>query len=254
MKITGNTVLITGGATGIGLEMARSFLDRGNTVIICGRRIEKLEAAKALLPGLSIHQCDVGDKNQRRALFQHCMWHFPAVNILVNNAGMQREINFLNGEEAYENGDSEVEINLEAPLHLSALFLPHLLRQQQAAIINVSSGLGFVPLKIMPVYCATKAALHSFSISLRQQLKGTFVKVFELIPPIVDTDLDRGARAKRGQVNRGIPVQKVAVETINALEKDQEEIAVGMVKLLCIGSRIAPHLFFKMLNTNKGKK
>jgi uncharacterized oxidoreductase len=253
MKLSGNTILITGGATGIGLELAKELLNRGNTVIVCGRRLEKLQAAKGLLPALHTIQCDIGDLEQRRSLFSQCVREFPSLNVLVNNAGMQREIDFLKGEEEYINGDSEVQINLEAPLHLSALFLPQLLKQPEAAIINVGSGLGLVPLKIMPVYCATKAALHSFSITLRQQLKGTKVKVFELIPPIVDTDLDRGARDRRGQKNKGISVEQVAAETLNYLQKDQYEIAIGLVKVLRMGSRLAPGFFFRLLNKKTGR-
>lgn len=205
MKITNNTIFITGGATGIGLELAREFIASGNTVIICGRRIEKLAEAKKALPQLITRQCDIANMNQRRELYQFCVENHPGINMLINNAGMQREIDFRKGEESYLQGDNEVTINLDACFHLTALFTPHFMKQNEAAIVNVSSGLALVPLFIAPVYSATKAALHSFSISLRKQLADTSIKVFEIIPPIVDTDLDRGARDKRGQTNKGIP-------------------------------------------------
>lgn len=248
MKLSGNTILITGGATGIGLDLAKQFIAAGNKVIICGRRKEKLAGAKAVLPSLITIQADIGDMEERRRLFQTCISDHPGLNILVNNAGIQREIDFRKGEADYLNGDSEIAINLEGTLHLTSLFVPHLMKQKESAVVNVSSGLGLVPLVIVPVYSATKAALHSFSISLRKQLAGTSVKVFEVLPPIVDTDLDRGARDRRGQKDKGIPVDVIASETIKGLAADKPEIPIGIVKLLRIGSRINPRLFLKIIN------
>ncbi|MBC8033771.1 MAG: SDR family NAD(P)-dependent oxidoreductase [Chitinophagaceae bacterium] len=248
MKTTNNTVLITGGATGIGLELAKAFILQGNKVIVCGRRQEKLNAAKQTVPDLIIQQCDLSMQEQRRELYQFCIKNYPGINVLINNAGMQREIDFRKGEQHYLEGDSEVAINLEACFHLTALFTPHFMKQSEAAIINVTSGLGITPLVITPVYSATKAALHSFSISLRKQLAATPVKVFEIIPPIVGTDLDRGARDKRGQANKGIRPEQVAKESMDALAKDQWEIPIGIVKALRIGSRISPSFFLKVIN------
>lgn len=248
MNLTNNTILITGGASGIGLELAKQFIAKGNTVIICGRRREKLQEAQDAIPQLIVKQCDIANLEECRELYNYCVQQFPSVNILVNNAGIQREIDFKKGEAAYLNGDSETAINLEAIFHLTALFTPHLMAQKESAIINVSSGLGIVPLTIVPVYSATKAALHSFTISLRKQLESTSVHVFELLPPIVDTDLDRGARDSRGQKNKGISAEKVAVECLQALEKNKYEIPVGLVKMLRIGSRVNPLLFLKIIN------
>lgn len=248
MKISNNTILITGGATGIGFELAKQFIAKGNTVIVCGRRENKLMEAKTLLPSLITKQCDISNIEQRRELFNFCIKEYPAINILVNNAGIQREIDFRKGETEYLNGDSETSINLEATFHLTALFTPHFMKQSESAIINVSSGLGLVPLAIVPVYSATKSALHSFSISLRKQLESTTVKVFEILPPIVDTDLDRGARDKRGQIDKGISAENVAIESVNAIEQNKFEIPIGIVKVLRIGSRINPKLFLKIIN------
>lgn len=210
MNLSNNTILITGGATGIGFELAKQFIQRGNTVIVCGRRMDKLNEAKRLLPQLIIQQVDLADIEQRRSLFQFCITEYPKLNVLINNAGIQREIDFRKGEQEYLDGNNETIINIEAVFHLTALFTPHLMQQPNAAIINVSSGLGLVPLVIVPVYSATKAAMHSFSISLRKQMKNTSVKVYELMPPIVDTDLDKGARDRRGQTNKGITAERVA--------------------------------------------
>lgn len=248
MRITNNTILITGGATGIGFELAKEFIAKGNRVIICGRREEKLIEAKKLLPQLIIKQCDIANIEQRRELYKFCVANYPDINILVNNAGMQREIDFRKGELHYLQGDNEVAINLDACFHLTALFTPFFMKKAEAAIINVTSGLGLVPLVITPVYSATKAGLHSFSISLRKQLDNTSVKVFEIIPPIVDTDLDRGARDKRGQTNKGIKPEQVAKESIIAIAKEKFEIPVGIIKVLRIGSRVSPKLFLKIIN------
>jgi uncharacterized oxidoreductase len=248
MEIKNNTILITGGATGIGFELAKALITNGNTVIVCGRREEKLLEAKALLPQLITYKCDISDFNQRRALYNYCIQNHSSINILINNAGMQREINFLDGEENYLQGDNEVAINLDACFHLTALFTPYFAQKTSAAIINVSSGLALVPLVITPIYSATKAALHSFSISLRKQLENTSIKVFEILPPIVDTDLDRGARDKRGQTNKGMKAEEVAIESLVGIANGKFEIAIGIVKLLRIGSRISPKLFLKIIN------
>ncbi len=228
MKIRGNTILITGGATGIGFFLAEHFVNAGNEVIICGRRENKLEEAKKKLPQIHIKVCDVTKPTERESLFNWVISNFKNINILVNNAGIQRAIDLKKGPDQLR-GEDEIDVNLKAPIYLSSLFIPTLLKQKEAAIINISSGLGFVPIASMPVYCATKAAIHSFSISLRHQLKNTPLKVFEIISPIVDTELDHG---RRGRTNRGIHPSEVAKATLNALEKDEFEIAVGMAENL----------------------
>ena len=248
MNLSNNTILITGGATGIGFDLAKQFIQRGNTVIVCGRRMDKLNEAKRLLPQLIIHQVDLADIEQRHSLFQFCITAYPKLNVLINNAGIQREIDFRKGEQEYLAGSNETAINMETVFHLTALFTPHLMQQPNAAIINVSSGLGLVPLVIVPVYSATKAAMHSFSISLRKQLKNTSVKVYELMPPIVDTDLDKGARDRRGQTNKGITAELVAAKAMTGLRQDKAEIPIGIIKLLRYGARISPALFLKIIN------
>jgi uncharacterized oxidoreductase len=248
MKTSGNTILITGGATGIGLALAEAFLQAGNEVLVCGRRAEKLEQARLLLPALHTLQCDVADAEKRQALFDWATSQFPSLNVLVNNAGIQQQIDLRAGADSLLNVEDEIEINLTAPIHLSALFIPQLARQAEAAIINISSGLGFVPLAFMPVYCATKAALHSFSLSMRRQLRDTPVKVFEIIPPTTDTELDRGARSRREQADRGIPPGEVAQATLQALAADEYELAVGRAQGLRMAARNEPEQFFERMN------
>jgi len=205
MKIEGNTVLITGGGTGIGFALADALVKAGNEVIICGRRESVLKEAKQKLPQLHIKVCDVSVERQRKALVSWISSNFKNFNMLINNAGIQRMIDFTSGESNRNTDEDEIDINLKAPIRLCELFVPLLMKQKQAAIVNVSSGLGFCPIAVMPVYCATKAAMHSFTVSVRHQLRKTSVKVFEIIPPIVDTDLDKGGRNERQQEERGIP-------------------------------------------------
>lgn len=248
MKTSGNTILITGGATGIGFSLAQEFVKAGNEVIICGRRKNKLEEAKSKLPQIHTKACDLSKEKERKELYEWVRSNFENINILVNNAGIQRRIDFKKGTDELFGGEDEIETNLKAYIHLSAYFIPIFLKRKEAAIINVSSGLCFVPLAIMPVYCATKAAVHSFSMSLRHQLRDTSIKVFEIIPPTVDTELDRGARAQRGQQERGIPPAEVAKASINALGKNEYEVAIGMAQNLRTGSRNNPDQAFQNMN------
>jgi uncharacterized oxidoreductase len=248
MKISGNTVLITGGATGIGYYLAEQFAKSGNEVIICGRRKDKLAEAKSRLPEIHTMACDVSIHNDRIRLYDWVVSNFKAVNILVNNAGIQRMIDLKKGLEELTVGENEIDINLTSAVYLSAGFIPHLMKQSESAIINISSGLGFIPMAVVPVYCATKAAIHSYSISLRHQLKDTPIKVFEIIPPTVDTDLDKGARARRGQTYRGIEASEVAIETIKAIENDEFEYAIGRSKNLLEAARSNPEQFFAQMN------
>jgi uncharacterized oxidoreductase len=198
MKITGNTVLITGGATGIGFALAERFVKAGNKVIVCGRRQDKLEEAKRKLPEIRIIKCDVSKESEQRELLDWVKKNSKELNILINNAGVMRMIDLKKGE---LERNEEIDTNLKAPINISRLFVPHLTKQKEAAIVNVSSGLAFAPLAITPIYCATKAGLHSFTLSLRHQLKNTSVKIFEVIPPRVDTELgigDRGRKRNQG--------------------------------------------------------
>lgn len=248
MRTTNNTVLITGGATGIGLALAEAFLQAGNEVLICGRRENKLLEARQKFPQLHIQVCDIGKKSQREDLYRWATTEFPRINMLINNAGIQKEIDFLAGAPALDDEESEIEINLTASVHLTALFVPHFLQQaSECAVVNITSGLAFIPLKIVPVYCATKAALHTFSISLRSQLAKTNVRVFEIAPPIVKTELHREAKARK-QSNRGIAPSAVAEEALKAIKRNRYEAIIEKAKVLKAASRIAPGFFHRLLN------
>jgi uncharacterized oxidoreductase len=248
MQTTGNTILITGGSSGIGLAAAEMLARAGNEVLICGRRESKLAAAQRQIPPLHTLACDVSVRAERERLVHWATSQFGTLNILINNAGIQRETDFLAGAPELTDGESEIDTNLTASVHLAGLCIPHFLKlEKECAVVNVTSGLAFIPLRIVPVYCATKAALHSFSMSLRSQLEQTNVRVFEIIPPLVQTDLHRGPQARR-QAQRAILPSRVAEALVRALEKEKYEVTVGQGRDLKVASRIAPHFFHRLLN------
>jgi uncharacterized oxidoreductase len=222
MKLTQNTILVTGGSNGIGLALAERFLTRGNRVIICGRCEAKLREAKDRHPDFETRVCDVSEEKERLAIAVWLAEAFPDLNVLVNNAGIQQRTDLLTTEKEWTYFQQEIAINLEAPLHLSQLLARRLAQKPQAAIINVSSGLAFTPIAAMPVYCATKAALHSFSLSLRMQLKAAGVEVTEIVPPAVRTDL-----GGPGLHDFGVPVDEFADAVMRDLEAGKQEIGYG---------------------------
>lgn len=189
MKMSGNTVLITGGGSGIGLALAERFLKANNQVVIVGRRAEKLKEVKEKFPEIHTKVCDVSKEADRKSLFDWATVEFPHLNILVNNAGIQQRVNLLNAKNNWECYQKEMAINLEGPIHLTMLFIPHLIKRENAAVINISSGLAVMTGVWVPIYSATKAAIHSFTVSLRHQLAETNVDVIEVFPPAVNTDL-----------------------------------------------------------------
>jgi uncharacterized oxidoreductase len=247
MKIDGNTILITGGATGIGFALAVDLVKKGNRVIICGRRENKLQEAKDKIPQILIKKCDVSHENERESLFNWVKDNFNELNILINNAGIQNAIDFNNGIADILKGGNEIKTNL-ASIYLTAHFVPFLLRQREAAIVNVTSGLAFVPIAAFPVYCATKAALHSFTQSLRYQLRGSSIKVFEIIPPMVNTDLGKGISGDSDDKSGGILPEEVATVALKSIEHNEYEIVIGDAKGMVEGSRKNPEKTFQDLN------
>ncbi|NOZ03904.1 MAG: SDR family NAD(P)-dependent oxidoreductase [FCB group bacterium] len=241
MKINNQTALITGGASGIGLALTKRFLDAGNKVIIVGRNKQKLESVKSLSPGLITYQCDLSNYSQVESLKDRIANKHSDLSILVNNAGIQYNYRFTEDSDVINKIAREVEINLAAPIKLVSLLLPILLRQKSAAIINVSSGLGLVPKESAPVYCATKAGIHIFTKALRYQLENTSVRVFEIIPPLVDTDMTQG----RGKGK--ISADDLAKEFFREFAKNHYEINIGKVKLLRLINRLSPALAEKIL-------
>jgi len=249
VKTNGNAVLITGGATGIGYALAEAFVKAGNNVLICGRRVAKLREAKRKLPQIQTRQCDLSKKEDREAFCDWVKRNYRDLNILVNNAGIQRAIDLKEGTAELFGGEDEVQTNFAAPIHLSAYFAPILMKKKAAAIINVSSGLGFVPMAFMPVYCATKAGIHMFTVSLRHQLKDTSVKVFEVVPPAVDTELGKGTTGESEGEYRGIPASEVADAVLKALQANEYEVVIGEAKGLVQGAKTDFKKAFQRLNS-----
>lgn len=229
MKTTGNTILITGGTSGIGLAFAEEFLRLGNKVIICGRRENRLAEIQQKHPEIVTRVADVADSNDRENLASWVIGNYPEVNVLINNAGLQL-LTDLTKPVDLNRVNSEIAINLVAPIHLSSLFTQHLSSKKEAAIINISSGLAFVPIAFMPVYCATKAAIHSITLSLRHQLRNTAVKVFEIAPPAVDTELGSDRRADKTQTHGGMPVADFLAEAMEAIKTDKLMAPIAMAK------------------------
>jgi len=242
MEFAANTVLITGGATGIGFALAERFVQAGSHVIICGRREHKLKEAQSKYPQLHIRGCNVADPAERTALFTWSTESFSGLNILVNNAGIQQRIE-LQKKPSWETLDKEVAINLEAPIHLSTLFIPHLMKLERSAIINITSGLSFVPKANVPVYCATKAALHSFTLSLRHQLTGTPIDVIEIIPPAVDTDL-----GGKGLHTFGAPLDEFTDGIVEQLKMGSIEATYGFSAESSRASHEQLEAIFKQMN------
>jgi uncharacterized oxidoreductase len=224
MKLTGNTVLITGGAAGIGFAFAERFIKAGNKVIVCGRREAKLLEAKEKYPELITRVCDVTKESDRIALFDWVTSEHPDINVLINNAGIQQRYHVLktNAKEEWSYYSQEIASNIEAPFHFAMLFAPYFANKDYGAILNVSSGLAFTPMAITPIYSATKAAVHSFTMSLRHQLEDTSIEVIEVAPPAVNTDL-----GGIGLHTFGAPVDEFADAIFKGLEAGKIEIGYG---------------------------
>lgn len=241
MKTTNHTVLITGGTSGIGLQLVRTFAGLGNAVIAVGRDEEKLAALKEELPGVSTFRCDLTKQADLDGLLLYVEQSHPELNVLINNAGIQYNYHFAAEPNLLARIDYEVATNLTATLKLCGLLLPLLLKSEEAAIVNVSSGLALSPKKSAPVYCATKAGIHNFSKALRYQLEATPVKVFEILPPVVDTPMTEGRGSKK------ISPQELVDEFMHDLKNNKYESYIGRTKLLRLVHRISPGLADKIL-------
>lgn len=254
MKLTQRTILITGGTSGIGLGMATQLIQRGNTVIVTGRDKEKLDAAKRTLPAVHIFKSDVSDPSAIMALHDSVLAQFPSLDTLINNAGIMRNLK-INQPRDLNDVTREIEINLCGPVRMIQQFLPHLKTRKNALIVNSSSGLAFIPFPAAPVYCATKAAIHSFTQSLRVQLEDTGITVVELAPPGVETPLFRGEFAEETKGQKAMNVNVLVKHAIAGIEAGKLEIRPGLSNVLKIMSRIAPQFMLnQMAKMAKPKK
>ena len=228
MKTTDNTILITGGGSGIGRALAESFHRLGNQVIIAGRGQEALDEAIAANPGMKSLKLDVSDPKSIQSFAAQVTKDYPSLNVLINNAGIMGAENLLDTSNDLSTAEKTINTNLLGPIRLTAALLPSLRKQPRATIMTVSSGLAFVPFAVAPTYCATKAAIHSYTQSLRYQLKSTKVEVIELIPPYVQTTLTGDQQANDP---RAMPLDEYIDEAMAILktEPDAKEVCVKKV-------------------------
>lgn len=229
MQITGNTILITGGGSGIGRALAEAFHAKGNQVVIAGRRHALLDEVAAANPGMKSAVLDIENADAIRTFASQLMADHPALNAVIHNAGIMRAESIASGDIA--DAEATIATNLLGPIRLNAALLPLLQTQPHAAIMTVSSGLAFLPRAGNPTYCATKAAIHSYTQSLRYQLKDTRVEVLELIPPYVQTDLTGERQANDPMA---MPLKDFIAEVMQILETSPgaTEICVERVKPL----------------------
>jgi len=244
MKLENNTVLITGGSSGIGLELAKILVAKKNKVLICGRNLDKLKQVKKAIPEIEFFRCDVSKTDDCQMLAKWINETFPACNILINNAAIVNKIDFFDDENSLELAESEYQTNLIAPIRLIKLLYPTLSVNNSSAIINITTGLIYAPRVIYPFYNSSKSALHSFTQTLRISLKDKKTKVVEVMFPAVDTAWHQGTPPKIA-----ISVEAAVSEMIKGFEKGKSEIRVGGAKILYIISRLAPNFAIKKINS-----
>lgn len=244
MKLSGNTILITGGSSGIGLELSKRLIQQKNKVIICGRSQQKLNKVKKQLPELETVQCDLSNKTECSKMAQWVIEQHPDINMLINNAALVHKVDFLSTENIMEMAELEVETNFMAPIRLTYTLYPHLQKNTNPKIINITSGLVYTPRAAYPFYNATKAALHSFTQVFRKKTEHSSVDTIEVMFPAVKTPWHKGNPPKIA-----IPTEKAVDDMLKGLEKGIPEVRIAGVKLLYMISRIAPRFAFKKVNS-----
>jgi uncharacterized oxidoreductase len=244
MKTFNRIILITGGSSGIGLALAKKFLANNHTVIITGRGLEKLQKIKAEYLQLFIYQNDVTKEDDIKQLVSYTLEKFGGIDVLINNAGIMQPIDTSVENEDLKKIFSEIDINFNSPIRMVNYFLPQLKKSSHAEIINVSSGLAFVPFAQTPIYSASKVALHFWTKSIRLQLEHHHIKVIELLPPLVDTQLSKVTDVKL----KPMSPDKLADLFWKAYKKGEIEITPGTSKRLKIMSRFLPNFIFRQMN------
>ena len=239
MKLSNNKILITGGASGIGLGLTERFIQENNQVIICGRRKEALQEVSDKFPGVITKVCDLSKESERIEFYQWITEHHSDLNVLVNNAGIQNWMD-ISDTSFYDKAKNEIETNVVAPLHLISLFTG---LKSLDTVINVTSALAFSPLTKVPVYCATKAFFHSFTLSLRYLLKSKDIEVIELIPPALNTDLGgKGLHSEHPSVSDFINA------VFQQLKEGQDELTFGYSEMLSKATPTEIQGMFKRMN------
>jgi uncharacterized oxidoreductase len=239
MKISNNKILITGGASGIGLGLTERFIKENNTVIVCGRRKSLLDELSAKHPSLITKICDLTDEGEREELYQWVAKNHSDVNVLVNNAGIQQWMN-VTDDDFFKRAKEEISTNIEAPLHLTSLFIK---LKSLNTVINVTSGLSFVPFTKVPVYSATKAFFHSYTLSLRHLLKSRNIEVIEMIPPALNTDL-----GGKGLHDQAPSVSAFVDAVFSQLEEGKTELTFGFSEAMVKAGPDDLHQTFNRMN------
>lgn len=248
MKLKNSTILITGGTSGIGLEYAKQFVQQGAKVIVTGRDIQKLNKTKEQFPEIIGFQSDINKPEDIEALYHQVTRQFPDLNIIVNNAGVMHSVEINDASVNLNNITDEIDTNFSGTVRMIHQFLPHLMTKKPAAIVNITSGLGFIPFTTSPIYCGTKAGIHIYSQALRLQLKNTNVKVFEIAPPKTDKPLQTAVPETSSQGM--MKVSDMVRVSIKGILKDNYEIRPGLSNAMKWMSRIAPNFFTKLINKN----
>lgn len=260
MELKNSIVLITGGTSGIGLEFVKQLTTQGANIIVTGRSLDKLNETKKQFPNIQTFQSDVSKPQDIEQLYTQVTSQFPELNIVINNAGIMRNLDLQDTGLSLENITSEIETNLSGTIRMNHRFLPHLKTKKSSAIVNVSSGLAFLPFPLSPIYSAAKSGIHAYSQVLRLQLKKTNVNVFELVPPLTDTTLVDAFTDDIDKDSAGpaMKVEKMVRIAIAGLLKDKFEIKPGLSKAFHLMGRIAPKFFLnyvdKTLEKAKAKK
>ena len=248
MKQSKQIVLITGGSSGIGLALAKKFMENNNTVIITGRNLSKLQTVQKEFPKIQIFQSDVTNDADVRMLADDIQEKFGGIDILINNAGIMNLVDAGNEDNDLQKQMQEIEINYNSPIRVLHYFLPQLKRSKNAVLINTSSGLAYVPFAQAPVYSGTKSALHFWTKGIRPQLKPHNIKVIELMPPVVETPIFDNANMEDAEDLKPMQPEKLANLFWKDFIKGKEEITPGISKQLKLMSRLAPKFIFKQLN------
>ncbi|RFM35155.1 SDR family oxidoreductase [Chitinophaga silvisoli] len=245
MDLKNCTILVTGGTSGIGLELVKQLSEQGSTIIVTGRKQEALNETKKRFPKIHVFQSDVSDPQDIEHLYEKVTQQFPDLNMIVNNAGEMRLIDVLDASKDLENITREIDINLTGTIRMVHQFLPHLIRKPTAAIVNVSSAIAFMPYSTAPVYSASKAGVHAYSQALRLQLNKTSVKVFELVPPGVNTNLQNDWVLPPNP-RQMMDVDKLVSIVIKGLLNDTPEIKPFLVNVIKFLSRLMPNQLMKL--------
>ncbi|WP_100612957.1 SDR family oxidoreductase [Confluentibacter lentus] len=253
MELKNSTILITGGTSGIGLEFVSQLNKLGAHIIVTGRNLEALNDIKKWFSNIHIVQSDVSSSKDIEKLYNDVTKQFPDLNIIINCAGVMRQIDLYDNALDIDNITQEINTNLSGTIQMVHKFLPHLMKQKSAAIINVSSAIAFMSYSIAPVYSASKAGVHSYTKALRLQLKKTNVKVFEVLPPGVKTNLQNGWKVPPPE-GRMMDADKAVSDTIKDILKNKLEITPGLASIVKLLSRIAPNYIEKNVGHKEFEK